>query len=59
MRQVRRVDLLWEGDDVEIYEALKQRAIGLEKEIPEFVKEIIQREIGIEGETQNLENIAC
>lgn len=46
MRQVRRVDLLWEGDDVEIYEALKQRAISLEKEIPEFVKEIIEREIG-------------
>jgi hypothetical protein len=49
MRQVRRVDLLWEGDDVEIYEILKQRAINLEKEIPEFVKEIIEREIGIDG----------
>ena len=46
MRQVRRVDLLWEGEDVEIYEALKQRAINLGKEIPEFVKEIIEREIG-------------
>ena len=45
MRQVRRMDLLWEGNDVEIYEALKQRAISLEKEIPEFVKEIIKREI--------------
>ncbi len=46
MRQVRRVDLLWEGDDVKIYEALKQRSINLGKEIPEFVKEIIEREIG-------------
>ena len=45
MQQVIRVDLLWEGDDVEVYEALKQRAISLEKEIPEFVKEIIEREI--------------
>ena len=40
---------MWEGDDVEIYEILKQRAINLEKEIPEFVKEIIEREIGIDG----------
>ena len=49
MRQVRRVDLLWEGDDVEIYERLKQKAISLEKEIPEFVKEIIKREIRIDS----------
>jgi hypothetical protein len=48
MRQVRRIDLLWEGDDIEIYETLKQRADSLEKEIPEFVKEIIEREIGID-----------
>lgn len=46
MRQVRRIDLLWEGSDVEIYERLKQEAVSLEKEIPEFVKEIIEREIG-------------
>jgi len=46
MRQVRRVDLLWEGDDVKIYEVLKQRSISLGKEISEFVKEIIEREIG-------------
>jgi hypothetical protein len=45
MRQVRRIDLLWEGDDVEIYERLKQQAVSLDKEIPEFVKEIIEREI--------------
>lgn len=49
MRQVRRVDLLWEGEDVEIYEALKQRAISLEREISAFVKEIIQREIEHDG----------
>jgi tRNA(Ile2) C34 agmatinyltransferase TiaS len=45
MRQVRRIDLLWEGDEVAVYEALKQRAMSLDKEIPEFVKEIIEREI--------------
>jgi hypothetical protein len=44
MRQVRRIDLLWEGDDIEIYERLKQRAVSVEKELPEFVKEICQRD---------------
>ncbi len=50
MRQVRRIDLLWEGDDIEIYERLKRRAIGREKEIPEFIKDIIEREISHNGE---------
>jgi len=45
MRQVRRIDLLWAADDIEIYERLKERAVSLEKELPEFVKEIIEREI--------------
>ncbi|MBF2090228.1 MAG: HNH endonuclease [Synechococcales cyanobacterium K44_A2020_017] len=45
MRQVRRLDLLWEGDDIEMYEKLKQRAASLDKEIPVFVKEMIEREI--------------
>ncbi|WP_204151461.1 HNH endonuclease signature motif containing protein [Leptolyngbya sp. CCY15150] len=45
MRQVRRLDLLWEGDDIETYEKLKQRAASLDKEIPMFVKEMIEREI--------------
>jgi hypothetical protein len=45
MRQVRRIDLPWDGEDVEIYEQLRQHAISLEKEIPEFIKEIIKREM--------------
>ncbi|WZI66390.1 MAG: hypothetical protein HEQ35_26520 [Gloeotrichia echinulata IR180] len=36
---------MWEEKDVEIYERLKQRAVSLEKEIPEFIKEIIEREM--------------
>jgi hypothetical protein len=51
MRQVRRVDLLWEGDDIKVYETLKQRAIALDKELPVFVKEIIERELGHDSET--------
>jgi hypothetical protein len=49
MRQVRRIDLMWEGDDIEIYERLRQRAISLDKEIPEFIKEIVEREIRRNG----------
>ncbi len=45
MQQVRRIDLLWEGDDIEMYERIKQRAIRLEKELPEFIKDLIEREI--------------
>ena len=50
MRQVRRIDLLWEGDDIEIYERLKQRAVSMEKDLPEFVKDIIEREIERNGD---------
>lgn len=45
MRQVRRIDLLWQGEEVEIYESLKQKANLLNKEISELVKEIIKRQI--------------
>lgn len=45
MRQVRRIDLIWEGDEIEIFERLKKQAISLNKEIPELVKEIIARAI--------------
>ncbi|WP_257999383.1 hypothetical protein [Fischerella thermalis] len=50
MRQVRRIDLLWEGDNIEIYQRLKQRAISVEKELLEFVKQIIEREIERSGD---------
>ncbi|MGC1305782.1 MAG: HNH endonuclease [Phormidesmis sp.] len=50
MRQVRRIDILWEGNDIEIYERLKQRASGLEKEVPDFIKDIIERDISHNGE---------
>lgn len=43
MRQVRRVDLLWQGDEVEQYEFLKEKASFYEKDMPEFIKEIINK----------------
>ncbi len=41
----RRIDLVWEGDDIEMYQSLKQKAVSLEKELPELIKEIIETEI--------------
>ena len=45
MCQVRRVDLLWQGDEVEQYELLKEKAISDEKNMPEFIKQIINKEL--------------
>lgn len=42
MRQIRRLDLVWQGEEVDIYEKLKAEAHSLDKEIPLFVKEIIE-----------------
>jgi hypothetical protein len=45
MRQVRRIDLMWQGENIENYESLKKQAVILHKEIPEFIKEIIEQYI--------------
>lgn len=43
MRQVRRIDLVWEGDEVNQYDRLKQDARINGTPLPEFVKEILKR----------------
>lgn len=45
MRQIRRLDLIWQGEKIEIYEKIKAEVTSLEKEIPSFVKEILEREM--------------
>ncbi|MDF5707466.1 MAG: hypothetical protein PUP90_07215 [Nostoc sp. S4] len=45
MRQVRRIDLIWQEENIDIYERLKQQAVNLNKEIPQLIKEIIEQEI--------------
>ena len=45
MRQVRRLDLIWQGKDVEQYKKLKTDATESGQAIPEFVKEIIGKAI--------------
>ena len=46
MRQIRRLDLIWEGDDVTSYNRLKEDAAAYGASLPEFVKEIIRKQLG-------------
>lgn len=45
MRQVRRVDLIWQGDEVRHYDRLKADAREAHQSIPAFVKTLIERAI--------------
>ena len=45
MLQIRRADLLWQGDEVEQYEQLRNDAKRSGQTIPEFVKQIIEKAI--------------
>jgi len=53
MRQIRRIDLVWQGDEISVYEKLKAEAHSLEKEIPSFVKEILEREMRAKAHLTN------
>ena len=45
MRQARRVDILWYGDEIAVYDRLKKRTLELQKDIPKYVKEIIEKHL--------------
>lgn len=45
MRQARRVDIMWSGDEVSVYDRLKRRTMELQKEIPKYIKEIIEKNL--------------
>jgi hypothetical protein len=42
MREARRADIMWTGDEVQTYDRLKERTAELQKNIPGYVKEIIE-----------------
>lgn len=48
MRHIRRLDLIWEGDDVTSYDRLKEDAAAYGISLPVFVKEIIRKQLGNE-----------
>jgi len=43
MRQIRRIDLLWQGEEVKQYDRLKSDARKTGMEIPQFVKEVLAK----------------
>ena len=45
LQQVRRLDLVWQGQETEQYEKLKIDAKDSGQTIPEFVKELIEKAI--------------
>jgi hypothetical protein len=45
MQEVRRIDLIWEGDEIEIYEQLRKQASQADKSLTELIKEMIERQV--------------
>lgn len=45
MQQVRRMDIMWTGKEIPAYDRLRKRTIELQKELPAFVKEIIEKHL--------------
>ena len=45
MRQIRRLDLIWEGNEIADYEKIKEDARARGDSMPEFVKEIIAKSL--------------
>jgi hypothetical protein len=43
MRQIRRVDLIWQGENVAQYEKLKSDAATAGLEMPQFVKDVLAK----------------
>jgi uncharacterized protein with PQ loop repeat len=43
MRQIRRIDLVWQGEEVARYDKLKEDAAKSGLEIPQFVKEVLAK----------------
>ena len=41
LREIRRADILWNENEIEAYERLKQSAIQSQQAIPEYVKKIV------------------
>jgi len=45
MRQARRADIMWKGAEVTIYDRLKERTLELQKDLPVYIKELIEKHL--------------
>jgi len=46
LREVRRTDILWNEDEVQLYENLKELAVKNQFPIPDYVKKVIAKHLG-------------
>jgi len=53
MKPIRRLDIIWQGNEVTIYEALKELAQSENKEIQDIVKKLLEKHIGKKGTAHN------
>ena len=49
MRDIRRLDLLWSGEEVADYETLIEEAAKVQEEAPEYVKNVLRRHFKKKG----------
>ena len=45
LKEIRRLDVIWEGKEVEVYEKLRKTAVREDSLIPDYVKKIIKRHV--------------
>ena len=43
MTQIRRLDIIWQGDEISIYEALKKQAENENSDIQKIVKKLLKK----------------
>ena len=45
MRAARRMDIMWSGPEVEVYDRLKKKTEELQQDKPAYVKKIIEKNL--------------
>lgn len=45
MRAARRMDIMWTGAEIEVYDRLKKKSAELQQEMPAYVKKIIEKNL--------------
>lgn len=45
MRAARRMDIMWQGTEVDIYDRLKKKTAELQQDMPAYVKKIIEKNL--------------
>jgi hypothetical protein len=46
LRQIRRLDVVWAEHEVRVFDKIRQRADSLKTPMPDYVKEILRRQVG-------------